>query len=997
MKNSLTGTCVLLFLFSFSVLMAQDGSKTYPDWIWSSKQAGAEEVVYIRKNFDVPADVRRVLLIVAADNQYDAYINGERRPVLRGENWSKPDVADISDVVAKGKSNLLAIRAQNAGGPAGLWALLEVTNGAGEKSWIHSGPSWKMATRARKGWNQPGTETDSNLWADSTLVAPMGEQPWGSVKKEEIAALLDLRVPEATPVDAINLVEGFEAELLYSVPKADQGSWVAMTIDDKQRLIVSDQYGSLYRVKVPPIGQSIRDEEVEKIPVDIGGAQGLLYAFDSLYAVLNTSEHGGRGLYRITDSDGDDQFDQKELLRKFDDVGGEHGPHAVVLGPDGKSIYIVVGNQTPVTEVDASRIPQVWGEDLLLERPIGRGFMKGTPAPGGWVAKTDPDGKTWELIATGFRNQYDVAFNQLGDLFTYDADMEWDMNTPWYRPTRVNLITSGAEFGWRNGGGKWPAYYPDSLPAVVDIGPGSPTGVSFGYGAKFPAKYQDALYVADWSYGKLYAVHMKPSGAGYKASFEDFMSAQPLPLTDLLVNPVDGAMYIAIGGRRVQSGLYRVTYTGDESTEAIPAPARNEVQQLRAELEAFHRRDPEALEKAWPYLGHSDRFIRYAARIAVEHQPVADWKDRALKEVDPEASINVLIALARHGDKSVQEDLIDALDRIPMGEITQRQQLDLLRAYSLAFTRTGEGSRETRRALGEKIVKAMPFGGPALDAEALQLAVYLEHPGAATVGIELLEEAPSQEEQMSYAKSLRHLKTGWNLELRKTFFEWFTRAKSYKGGASFGLFIENMKKTALENTPEEQKIALKETIEAEPPAGQVFTSEPRAFVQNWTVADFDDVIHVGLEGNRDFVNGRKMFGAATCFACHRFNQEGGAIGPDLTSVAGKFSPRDLLESIIEPGKEISDQYGQMIFEMKDGSIVTGRIMNLSGDVVKVNTNMMNPDDITDVDRKRLKEMKPSPISMMPPGLVNTLSKDDVLDLLAYLLSKGDPEDPLFAD
>jgi putative heme-binding domain-containing protein len=140
-----------------------------------------------------------------------------------------------------------------------------------------------------------------------------------------------------------------------------------------------------------------------------------------------------------------------------------------------------------------------------------------------------------------------------------------------------------------------------------------------------------------------------------------------------------------------------------------------------------------------------------------------------------------------------------------------------------------------------------------------------------------------------------------------------------------------------------------------------------------------------------------MFGAASCFACHRFNQEGGAIGPDLTSVAGKFSPRDLLESIIEPGKEISDQYGQMIFEMKDGTVVTGRIMNLSGDVVKVNTNMMNPNDIAEVDRKQLKEMTPSPISMMPPSLLNTLSKDDVLDLLAYLLSKGNPEDPMFAE
>ena len=249
---------------------------------------------------------------------------------------------------------------------------------------------------------------------------------------------------------------------------------------------------------------------------------------------------------------------------------------------------------------------------------------------------------------------------------------------------------------------------------------------------------------------------------------------------------------------------------------------------------------------------------------------------------------------------------------------------------------------------------------------------------------------------MSYAKSLRHLKEGWTLELRKDFFEWFTRAKAYKGGSSFSLFIENMKKDALGNTPEDQQIALKDTIEAEPPAQQLFTLEPRSFVQNWTVADFDDVIHVGLEGNRDYTNGRKMFGAATCFACHRFNQEGGSIGPDLSSVFGKFSPRDLLESIVEPGKEISDQYGQVIFEMKDDSIIMGRVMNLNGDSVMVNTNMMNPDEIVSVDRKRLKSMKDSPVSMMPPGLLNSLSKDDVLDLLAYLISQGNPEDPMFA-
>ena len=95
-----------------------------------------------------------------------------------------------------------------------------------------------------------------------------------------------------------------------------------------------------------------------------------------------------------------------------------------------------------------------------------------------------------------------------GDLFTYDADMEYDFNTPWYRPTRINHVVSGGEYGWRNGAGKYPEFYVDNLPATLNIGPGSPTGTTFGYGAKFPAKYQEAFYVLDWSWGKIYAVHL---------------------------------------------------------------------------------------------------------------------------------------------------------------------------------------------------------------------------------------------------------------------------------------------------------------------------------------------------------------------------------------------------------------------------------------------------------------------------------------------------------
>ncbi len=804
-----------------------------------------------------------------------------------------------------------------------------------------------------------------------------------------------LRAPKATPVEAMNVVDGFKVELLYSVPKSEQGSWVAMAVDPKGRLILSDQYGSLYRLTP---GTLKEDTKVEKIDLEIGHAQGLLYAFDSLFAVVTVNKYGGRGLYRVRDTDGDDKFDKVEQLRKFADEGGEHGPHAVVLGPDGKSLYVVVGNQTPLTEMDSSRVPRVWGEDLLLPRIYGRGFMKGKLAPGGWIAKTDPDGRKWELVSTGFRNQYDIAFNREGDMFTYDADMEWDMNTPWYRPTRVCHVTSGSEWGWRNGSGKWPEYYGDTLPPVVNIGPGSPTGMTFGYGAKFPAKYQNALYVMDWSYGKLYAVHLEPDGASYSAHFEEFVSAQPLPVTDLEISPVDGAMYFAIGGRRVQSGVYRVTYTGAESTSSSEASARERVlRDHRRSLEAFHgREDPKAVETAWPNLGHEDRFVRYAARIAIEHQPVGEWRDNALTEKDPRAKLTALMALARHGDAGLKPKLVEALAKIDWAGLDAQGRQDLVRTYCLVFTRMGEADEKERLLAFAHLSPHFPSREGRLNAELLQMMVYLGAPKAVTVGMELLETSPTQQEQIAIAKNLRLARTGWTPELREEYFKWFLKAATYRGGASFSLFVNYIKNDAIKQLSAEEKAALKPIIEAKPePRKSPYTFGARTFVKNWAVRDFDHVIHVGLEGNRDFENGRKMYGAATCYACHRFDGNGGAIGPDLTGIGGRFNPRDLLESIIEPSKEISDQYGSMIFEKNDGTAVVGRLVNLSGDKYKISVNMFDPNKTVNVDSKQVVSIKPSPISMMPPALLNTLSETDVLDLLAYLISGGDPESPLF--
>lgn len=803
-------------------------------------------------------------------------------------------------------------------------------------------------------------------------------------------------IPTATPVDSLVLKEGFKAELLYSVPKQEQGSWVSMCVDPEGRLIVSDQYGKLYRVTPPPIGNS-EGIKVEPIDVDLGHAQGLLWAFDSLYVVVNSRRPYKGGLYRVLDTDDDDTLDTVKLLRGFDGAGGEHGPHAVLLSPDKQSLIIVAGNQTKLTKIDHSRVPRVWDEDLLLPRTYGRGFMKGVPAPGGWICKTDPEGKQWELLAVGFRNQYDAAFNLQGDLFTYDADMEWDMNTPWYRPTRVCLASSGAEFGWRNGSGKWPEYFADSVPPVLNIGPGSPTGVTFGYGAKFPEKYQRAFFICDWSYGKLYAVHLKPFQSAYQAKAEEFVTGTPLPLTDIVINPHDGAMYFAIGGRRVDSGLYRITYTGKESTDPITASEPTPELKLRHKLEGFHgKENPEAVAVAWPHLSHPDRFIRNAARIAIEHQPVQTWQDRVFEETQPQAIIEGSIALARLGDKSLQPKMIEKLQSIPWQALGYYQQLALLRAYSLTFSRMGRPEEGIIKAVTQKLEPYFPAEGGELNAELCKMLVYLQAPSTAEKGVALLLKAPTQEEQIQYAKSLRHLKTGWTSALQEQYFQWFVKAGGYRGGASFDLFVQNIKKDAVAHLSAEEKKRLKPILEAKPADDTPEVAEEnRPFVKDWTMEDLLPALETKMVG-RDFERGEKMFAAAKCFSCHRFANRGGAIGPDLTGVSGRFNRRDLLESMIKPSKAISDQYAAVTIITTSGKVVTGRIANLSGDTLRINTNMLDPGALVGVKRSEIDEMLPSPVSMMPKGLLNTLSKEEILDLMAYMLSGGNPEHKMFS-
>ncbi|MBI5799303.1 MAG: c-type cytochrome [Verrucomicrobia bacterium] len=824
---------------------------------------------------------------------------------------------------------------------------------------------------------------------------------------------------KATPLERIKVLKDFKVELLHSVPIGEQGSWVNLCTDGKGRIIASDQYGGLYRFAPPAPGQPLDPTKIEPIPAAIRAVNGLLWFNNGLYCAVNDYENKiPSGLYRVTSSKNDDVLDKVELLRDMQ-ARGDHGVHAIVLAPDAKSLFLITGNGTKPTAFSSSKVPLVWGEDHVLPRmPDGRGFMREVLGPGGIIYRVSLDGKDFEAYSSGYRNIFDAAINRDGELFTYDADMEYDFNTPWYRPTRVNHVTSGSEYGWRNGAGKRPEWYPDNLGAVANIGPGSPTGVTFGYGAKFPVKYQDALFILDWSWGKLYAVHLKAEGSSYTATREEFLSGAPLPLTDAIIHPGDGAMYFAIGGRKVQSGLYRVTYTGKESTapsKSVTDPVAAKARDIRRSLEAFHgKADPKAIAAAWPNLNSSDRYLRWAARVALEWQPASTWADKALTEKDGGKQVEALLGLARltgidpqHRkptdppvDTAMGAKIYSALMKLDWKTLNQEQRLALVRTCSICLVRFGQPDDATRQRLVAKLDPLFPAENFPLNWVLCETLVALQSPNIAAKGIAALKNAPGQEEQMEYARSLRMLKTGWTPALRTDQFNWFLRAANYRGGASFEKFIEFIRTGAEATLTDAEKATLADLLAKKPVKKSPLEALAEAFagrtmVKEWKLDELAAAAEKGGLQHRNYANGRKMFGASACFACHRFGNEGGMTGPDLTGAGGRYNARDFLDQIINPSKEINEQFVPVVLTKADGEKISGIIVNLSGDTVQVNTDLTDPNQRLGVDRKQVVKMEPSKVSPMPEGLINMLKQEEILDLVAYVLSGGDAKHAMF--
>ncbi len=951
-----------------------------PQWISAAETMPVKQAdAFYRHSFELPQLPVAARLLTAGDGAgADLFLDGKLLSEI--DPYDPLYKADVTEHFSRGK-HVLAIRSRSYDPSSMIFLRLQLKFADGTTKIIATNADWQCSLNEKPsedaGW-KPAHERfpvdDRLLISDDRridIAATDNYEQWRQASGAK----------EGTDPAKFFIAPGFEIELIRSA-KEGEDSWISLVFDPQGRAIISQELLGLLRMTFAKDGSV---ETTERINETLAEVRGMVFLGKDLYANANND----KDIYVLR---GDDAGKLAFPERVLETVGGVgHGRNDLTLGPDGK-IYSIHGDSVKYLDDDKDYSPPF------------RGFETLKSGGDGHLLRIDPKTKTVETIVAGLRNPYGIAFNKDGEAFTYDADAEFDMGTPWYRPTRVSHLTLGGDFGWRSVTGQWPPYvpdHPDNAPHSLDIGKGSPTAVMFGTNSNFPPRYRDALFILDWTYGRILVVHCLPTGSSYLCEAETFLKGRPLNVTDVSFGP-DGAMYLITGGRKTQSALYRVRYRGEPVAESKPSAAQvlhderaAESRALRRKLEAIIVQDAaskEELDFAWSQLGYPDPRIRTAARQAIERQTIDRWLNRPLPEKDRLATLSVLMELARSTVRNVE--VLKHLNAIDLKDAPRGERLMAAWIYHVASDQLLLRHRDAVPTVRQRLSELYPDRDFAVNQ---QLSFALANVGSNDLvpkTMKLLTASQQQAEKLHYLFVLRNAKEGWTPELKESYFNMLALSRHYIGGEGMPKILKQLRDDAVAGivSSDSQRDVFRGWLENDPPKVPEFA--PRDFVRKWAV---DEALEASKEvkGRTDLERGRDLFSATSCIQCHRCGKYGNPFGPDLTAAASRYSRKDLLEAIIEPSKVIAENYLSLQILTTDGKSYVGRPA-LGGDyrsqVLKLNADPQNPFAVTEIDKRNIEAEKPSTVSFMPEGLLNTLTVEEIRDLLAFIESGGEVPD-----
>lgn len=881
----------LCLLAPAATVRAQDAQ-----WIWCAEQPQGrvpQGSCHFRKSFTVRT-VEAATLAIAADDNFEVHVNG--RVVGSGSGFRRLVEFDLTGFLSRGR-NVVAVRVTNSqGNTAAVAARLLVKETQAQWQSFSTDASWKSNVSPLLFWDT--TIYNDSRWPAAQALGQLGQTPpWD-------------RRPEV-PVEEVDRNERFRISDEFAVEQllddSQTGSLIAMAFNEFGQVIASREGGPLMLLT-----DSNNDRKIDRARVyceEVRNCQGILPLNGEVF--VTAEGPAGVGLYRLADSNRDGKLEDCKLVLKFKGDMGEHGPHAVAMGPDGL-LYVVLGNMCSYDGAYDEHSPHrnFYEGDLLPRVEDPGGHAVGVKAPGGTIIRTDVDGSIVQLYAGGLRNAYDAVFNRDGELFVHDSDMETDVGTPWYRGTQLFHVLPGGEYGWRSGWSRWPEYAVDNLPSVLDTGRGSPTGAACYNHFAFPSRYHNALFLADWTRGRILAVRTKKTGGGFTATSEVFLEGDPLNVTDLEVGP-DGSLYFITGGRGTAGGLYQVSWRGKIPREvadlgqgitlAIRHPqlqsawARQRLAKLKAEMgdswqqqligvassdrnpaeyrtralellqlfgtppdiillenmtrdrndqvrakgaellglqadndarrllvpllrdddptvrrkaaEALARMEASVtLEQLRVPLGSEDRYESWSARRLLELQPTEQWRETALKQLNPRVLIQAGLALMiAEPDMANGVAVIDKIGDRCAKFVNDRDFTDMLRVMRVAIHR-GQVPVGELTASRKWLSEEFPSGDENMNQELTQLLVFMQSSEIIDRFTQYLRSKAPAPQRLHAALQLRYLESGWKSPQKWDLIESLERFARSDEDSNLPIYARNSARDFARGLTEEESV-----------------------------------------------------------------------------------------------------------------------------------------------------------------------------------------------
>ena len=462
-------------------------------------------------------------------------------------------------------------------------------------------------------------------------------------------------------------------------------------------------------------------------------------------------------------------------------------------------------------------------------------------------------------------------------------------------------------------------------------------------------------------------------------------------------------MYFTVGGRRTRSALYRVRFTG-EMPETVAVPETEHETKAswdraqRQRLERFAKSKDEArLAEIWTGLGSEDPFIVQAARVSLENHPLDDWESTAFDDegTDIDKILPAMLSLARCSANDVQPALLERLQKLLASQLTLQQRLTALRACELALTRLDAPSAKERESLAKTIEAGYPAADWPENYLRCELLVALNSPVVIERTLPLMEKAENDSQRLFYLFALRQQTQGWTIETRRVLLHWLKRAEQFPGAHYMPRFITFIRSDVLASLSEREQRQLAPEIAAlgrlatdltsgtTPPAGSAALTISRPQVRTWTLDEA--LAAVAASSHKpDLARGKKLYAEVMCSRCHRSDDQGVPLGPDLTHVAARFSRRDLLDSMINPSRVIDEKYRSLLLETGDGQLLSGVLVGGDSTSFYIAADPLQPTQFQRVSRERISSRRHSPVSTMPQNLLNSLTAEEIVDLLGYL-------------